>query len=235
MPRTGTGTGTEDGDGGPPGLTFAQAGVAPAYGTAEPAFDLRLTVEQTGAGAVQSLLLTAAVSIAPARRGYDARTRARLGGVFGRPEQWDSSLRNLQWVRATVVVPAFRDATTVTVQLPCSYDFRLATATYLDAVRDGDVTLETQLSGTVFYRPPGGGQLLTAQLPWENGVTGKLPATAWHELMGRYHGDERWISLSQESVDRLAAYRTRQAATSWDEAVNGLLDHAYEGEAATWT
>jgi hypothetical protein len=216
-----------------PELEFSVAEVVPAPFTVVPTLDVRLRVGCRVGGAIQCILLHAMVSIAAARRSYDAATQARLVELFAEPARWDTTLRSLVWAQPMVVVPAFVDATDVTVPLPCSYDFEIATTKYLHAVRDGDVMLELLLRGTVFYGDAEG-RLRTGQIPWQHEATSTFPVTMWHELMDRYYGTTRWVKLGQDTFDRLAAYKARHTMTSWDHVLDGLLPPVEEGRSA-WT
>lgn len=219
-----------------PELKFSVAEVVPDSVAAAPTLQLRLRIERAGGGQVRSMLLTTAVNIAPARRGYDETTQRRLAPLFGAPQRWDTTLRGLNWQRPTVVVPAFGDDTIVSLGLPCSTDFELATSKYLHAVREGDIVLELQFSGTVFYQAENG-QLRTAQLDWNLETETTFPVSSWHDLIERYYGDSRWIRIGTSTFDQLEAYRARHVLSSWDQAVAGLLrdNEAEREEAPTWT
>jgi hypothetical protein len=198
-----------------------------------PTLGVRLTVSRTDGGPVQCILLTVVASIAAARRAYDAGTQDRLVALLGERKYWDTTSRALVWNRPTVVVPAFTDRTVITVPLPCSTDFDLATTKYLHAVREGDVTLELLLRGTVFYVVENG-RLCTGQLPWQHEATARFPVRVWRDLVERYYGKTRVVRLRQDSFDRLAEYKSRQAFLSWDDAVDALMLRAGEGD-QPWT
>jgi hypothetical protein len=189
---------------------------------ATPTIGLDLAVRRTGGGAVRALLLTVQVRIAAARRPYDDATRDRLVPLFGAPELWGRSLRSLLWTQATLSVPAFDEATTATVLLPCTYDLDVAATKYLDGVRDGVVPLELLFSGTVFHAGDDG-RLQAAQLSWDTEAQHALPAGTWHAAMARFYGDGRWLRVGPDAFSALAAYRARRALPSWDAAVEELL------------
>jgi hypothetical protein len=208
----------------PPELTFTVEGAAVAQ-AAVPSIELALRVRRTAGSPVRSLALAVQVRIAAPRRGYDGATKDRLVWLFGPPADWSRSLRSLLWTRAMVMVPPFRDETLVQVPLPCTYDFEVGAATYLDAVRDGSVPLELLFSGTVFHAAQDG-RLQTAQVSWEQEAAYDLPAGLWREAMDRFFPGTRWLRLDGDSFDRLAAFRTRRALPSWEAAIDALLDRA---------
>lgn len=208
-----------------PGLVFTGVEVSAASGTAVPTLELRIKVKCTG-GVVRSILLTTIVDIAVARRDYSAAEQGKLVEVFGEPNQWGTTLRGLEWARPTTVVPGFERETTVSLRLPCSYDFDLATTKYMAAV-SGEIALDLKFNGTIFHSGPHG-SLQASQLPWDHELTATFPAQLWHGLLDRYYGPQRWVRLSESSIEELAAYKARRAHLSWDAAVCELLAAAKE-------
>ncbi|MBW1601921.1 hypothetical protein JJV70_07310 [Streptomyces sp. JJ66] len=213
------------GDHAVPDLDFAVTGVTQERYAAVPTLRFAVELSRTGGGPVRSVSLTTALRIDVTRRRYDARARAALAELFGGADQWADGLRPLPWTQTTVQVPAFDTRTTTGLLVPCGYDTELAVTKYLKAVTDGDVPLDFQFSGTVFYDGPGG-LLRTARVSWSKDAACRLPAALWHELVERYYPGSPWLRLSAETWARLDAYRARQVCTGWDEAVCRLLDAA---------
>ena len=58
--------------------------------------------------------------------------------LFGEPERWSSTLRNLLWTHASVTVPSFEESCLVDVPVPCTYDFNVAAAKYFYGLEDGE-------------------------------------------------------------------------------------------------
>jgi hypothetical protein len=214
--------------GGIPELRFSVAGAEALAHAAVPTVVLELEVARTAGSAVRSATIGVRVDVAPARRGYDAAAEARLVALFGEPEQWATTLRGLGWSRATVLAGPFDDRTNVSLPLPCSYDFDVAAARYLDAVRDGEIPLDLLFSGSVLYDVDG--RIQAAPIPWDREATYRLPVRVWREAMAAAFGDSPWLRLPRETFDRLADYRSRHAYASWQAAVDSLL-----GPEGTWT
>jgi hypothetical protein len=139
-----------------PALDFAVVSVEALRPSAAPTLRFTLALD-AGDAAIRSVMLELQVQIAATRRRYDDAERAQLADLFGAPERWGETLRTLPWLRATLVVPPFARTTTAQLDVPCTYDFEVASARYLAALRDGDVPLELLLSGTVFPAGAGGG------------------------------------------------------------------------------
>jgi hypothetical protein len=206
-----------------PRLAFAVAGAAVRERAAVPALALDVRVERVGGGPVRAIGLQVQVQIAATRRGYDAAAVARLRELFGPPEEWGRTLHGVMWTQASVAVGPFDDATTVSVALPCSYDFDVAAAKYLDAVRDGDIPLELLFSGTVFAPAPDG-RLQVTRIASDCEASFPLAAALWREAMARAFGDAPWLRLRRDVFDRLYAYRARHALGTWEATVEALLD-----------
>jgi hypothetical protein len=200
-------------------LGFSVLGAARVEHTAVPT--LRFALGVSSETPVRSVLLDVQIQIAARRRGYDASAHERLFELFGPVADWGTTLRTLLWTRTTLVVPAFEGSTVVDLDVPCSYDLEVAASRYLDALSDGDVPLEFLFSGSVFYTGSAG-ELQTTRLSWESEAAYALPVRVWKETMERYFRGTAWVRLSKESFDRLAAYKSRKALASWDEALEAL-------------
>jgi hypothetical protein len=211
-----------------PQLRFSVEDAEPLARAAVPTVVLALGIERTGGAAVRSATIGVRVDIAPARRAYDAATEERLVELFGTPDRWGATLGAIGWSRATVLAGAFADRTTVELPLPCSYDFEVAAAKYLDALRDGDIPLDLLFSGSVLY--DAGGYVQAAPIPWDREASYRLPVRVWRAAMEAAFGDSAWLRLQRDTFDRLSAYRARGAYTSWEAAIDSLL-----GEGRPWT
>ncbi|NKZ08169.1 DUF6084 family protein [Actinomadura latina] len=210
---------------GAPELGLDLIGIEAGTSAAAPALNLRIRLRRLDGGPVQCVLLTAAVTIAAARRDYDDAERERLTGVFGTPDTWHRSLQGLPWARIGATVPTFRRETDVALSLPCGHDAHTEADRYLHALDGGDVPLDLAFDGTVFC-PGEDGTSRTRQIPWHHEETGALPVQAWRDLVESSHGAARWLRLDDACFDRLAAYRARRAHSSFDDTVDELLRRA---------
>ena len=204
-----------------PALDFAVESAEAVRHAAAPtvAFALRISSDV----AVRSAMLQAQIRIAAPDRPYDDETQERLRDLFGPPEGWGRTLRSLLWAHATVLVPAFERTTTVELPVPCTYDFEVAAAKYLYALRDGDVPLELLFSGTVFYAGAGGA-LRTARISWASESAFRMPVSVWQEAVERAFPGSAWLRVRRDVFDRLVAYRTRRTLPTWEDVVDELLD-----------
>ncbi|TDB85994.1 hypothetical protein E1264_19370 [Actinomadura sp. KC216] len=139
---------------GPPELVLEVLGVEAGTAAAAPVLSLRVGLRRTDGGAVQCVLLTTTVTIAPAR---------------------------LSWARVGATVPTFRGGTELTLTLPCRNGIRAAAGRHLP-LDDGGVPLDLAFDGTIFY-PGENGAPRTGQAPWRHETTALLPVEAWRTLM----------------------------------------------------
>jgi len=212
---------------GPPTLRFAVEDASAAECTAVPAVRFALRVENAGDAPVQCVALNTQIRIATARRTYDPETRRRLTEVFGTGDDWTRALGSLLWARTATQVAEFGHVTVAHLDVACTYDFEVAVAKYFHALRDGEVPLEFQFSGTVFYLDDGD-LLRAARIPWDAEATYRMPVRVWHEVMERHFPGAAWLRLDREVFDRLYAYRVRHTLGTWERTVTELLAAAGE-------
>lgn len=205
-----------------PSLDFSVEEAAPLERAAVPTIRFGVRLEAEGGEAIRSVLLHTQVQIAARRRAYEGASEERLFELFGAPESWGTNLRTLQWSRHTQVVPAFSGAASIDVIVPCTYDFEVAASRYLSALDGGDVPLELLFSGTVFYSGEGG-QLQTAQIAWDREAEYRMPVSVWRETMDQYFPGTAWLRLRRDNFEKLQAYKSRGAFTSFDDAIESLL------------
>ena len=206
-----------------PQLRFAVQGADGLAYAAVPTLSFELQVDAPGGHPIRSVLLDVQIQIAARARGYEAAAQQRLLELFGPVADWGTNLRTLPWLRTTAVVPAFTDSTVVALAVPCTYDLEVTAARYLAALDDGVVPLELLFSGTVFFTGADG-TLQTARIAWDNEVHYALPVAVWRRTMDRHFPNTAWLRLGADSFARLCAYKARHAFTSWEQAIDSLLD-----------
>lgn len=206
-----------------PDLHFTVEDVQAVAHAAVPTIGIRLRVTNAGGDAVQHVALQTQIQIDPVFRSYTAEEQVRLHDLFDDPSRWGDTLKPLFWTRLSVTIPRFDGAASVELPVPCSFDFNVAATKYFAGLDDGDIPLRLLFSGTVFYRPPGGG-LLTAPIPWEREAGCRLPVGVWRRMMDLYYPNEAWLPLRRDVFERLHAYKTRGAFPTWDDAVLAMLE-----------
>jgi hypothetical protein len=120
------------------------------------------------------------------------------------------------------MVPGFAGNTTVALPLDCTYDFEVAAAKYLHALRDGTLPLQFLFSGTIFVNSERG--FSVQQVPWDCESRYDMPVAVWRELITQHYPNTGWLRLSHETIATLAAYKSAQGLLDLDHAVASLLD-----------
>jgi Family of unknown function (DUF6084) len=206
-----------------PELQFSIEGCEPLDYAAVPTLTFALAIEEADGLPIRSVLLDVQIQIAARARRYAGAEQDRLLELFGTRDRWATTLRTLPWTRTTVVVPPFEGRTSVTLQIPCTYALEVTAARYLAALDEGEVPLELMFSGSVFFAAPGG-LLQTARIAWDSDVSYRMPVAAWRATMDRHYPDAAWLRITRSSFDRLSVYKARHAFTSWDDAIDSLLE-----------
>lgn len=175
---------------------------------------------------IHTIALRCQIQLEVTRRRYVPQEQERLLDLFGQPDRWSQTLRNLLWTHANLVVPGFAGAnTTVDLQVPCTFDFNVAATKYFDALTDGEIPLLMLFSGTVFYAPPDS-PLQVAPISWEQEARYKLPVELWRKMMESYYPNSVWINLRRDIFDRLYRYKMQHGIPTWEQA----LEHALSNE-----
>jgi Family of unknown function (DUF6084) len=208
-----------------PDLNFAVEGAEAVPFAASPLLAFKLRIRQGGEGAsvpIHTVALRCQVRIEPARRRYAAPEQERLLDLFGTPDRWGQTVRSMLWTHASIVVPAFTDATLVDLPVPCTYDFNVAGTKYFHALEEGEIPLSLLFSGTIFYEAEDA-RLQVAQISWEKETSYRLPVQVWKDMMAHYYPNSAWLCLRQDIFERLYAYKRRQGLPTWEEALERLL------------
>ncbi|MGH9397848.1 MAG: DUF6084 family protein [Terriglobia bacterium] len=171
---------------------------------------------------IHTVALRCQVQIEVTRRHYSTQNQERLHDLFGEPQRWGETLRNMLWTHASVVVPSFAGSTVVDLQVPCTFDFNVAATKYFYGLTEGEAPLCLMFSGTVFYAD-GEGALQAAPISWEKETRFRLPVKVWKEMMDLYYPKSAWLCLNRDVFDRLYQYKVRRGIPTWEEALENVL------------
>ncbi len=211
-----------------PDLSFEIEGVEVVANAVAPLLAFKLRVNTSDAAqTIHTVALRCQIQLEVTRRKYTAEDRERLLDLFGEPERWGQTLRNLLWAHANVIVPSFTGSTLVDLPVPCSFDFNVAATKYFDGLEDGEVPICVQFSGTVFYAGSEGG-LQVAPISWDKEARFKLPVNVWRRMMESYYPNSAWLCLRKDAFDRLYQYKVRQGIPSWEEVIESIVPAAEE-------
>jgi Family of unknown function (DUF6084) len=201
-------------------LGFTCLGVHPEIYAAAPTLVFRLRITERSGVRVGAIALRCQLRIEPRRRAYSAAETPLLNDLFGTPDRWGDTLNPLQFANVAVMVPGFRGATEVDVQVPCSYDLDVAAGKYFAALGDGDVPMVLFFSGTVF------GEAGVRQIPWDREARVGVPVRVWRELMDRFFPNSGWLRLGRDTLAELQRFKSERALATWDDVMTVLLKEA---------
>jgi hypothetical protein len=172
---------------------------------------------------IYTVALRAQIQIEVTRRKYDANEQIRLLDLFGEPDRWGQTLRNMLWTHASVVVPRFTGSVLADIPVPCTFDFNIAATKYFHGLTNGDLPLCFQFSGTVFYQGDDG-VLQVAPISWDKEAKFRLPVKVWKDLMDGYYPNSAWLALRRDTFEKLYQYKVREGIPTWEEALERALN-----------
>src|SRR6202041_4041980 len=177
-----------------PELNFQIEGAQAVPYAASPLLSFSLRVANSGPeGSIHPVVLRAQSQIEAPRRHYSREEQSKLRDLFGEPDRWGQTLRNLLWTHAIVVVPPFAKETVVELQVPCTFDFNVAATKYFHGLDTGEIPLLLLFSGTVFYAGSDGA-LLVAPISWDKETKFRLALETWKNMMNAYYPNSVLLS-----------------------------------------
>ena len=213
-----------------PELSFKveEAVVVPFAAAPALAFKLRIT-NQPPSETIHTIALRCQIQIEVTRRRYSPDEQKHMLDLFGPPERWSQTLRNLLWTHANIVVPSFKESTLIDLPVPCTFDFNVATTKYFAGLESGEVPLCLMFSGTVFYAEPDRA-LQVSPISWHHEAKFKLPVKVWREMMDTYYPNTAWVCLRRDVFDRLNQYKMEHSIPTWEALIESVIPAAQEIE-----
>jgi hypothetical protein len=206
-----------------PELHFQIEGAEAVPHAATPLIALKLRITNFPATeTIHAITLRCQVQIEPAKRRHVPKEQEKLLDLFGTPERWARTVKPLLWMNTSVAVPHFTGELPVDLELPCTFDFNVATTKYFHALDAGDIPLTVMFSGTLFYVGPDGA-LQISQVPWDRESSYRLPVSVWKEMMEMHHPNSAWLCLRRESFEQLYNYKVRHGLPTWEQAIAKAL------------
>jgi hypothetical protein len=205
-------------------LEFTVVGARPEPYAAAPQLALRMRVAESSGVPVYAIALRAQLQIEPQRRRYAPGESEQLVELFGGPERYGDTLKNMLWTHVSATVVAFEGDAEFDLVVPCSYDFDVAAHKYLSALEGGEIPLVVQLSGTVFERGANG---VTAGLvPWTCEARYRLPVATWRATMDAFFPNSTWIRLDRDAFEELYRFKREGGYPTWEAAIARLCARA---------
>jgi hypothetical protein len=206
-----------------PDLSITVASAEAVKFAATPAIAFEMNLQNADPDeTLHTVVLRCQIQIEVARRKYAAQDQEKLRDLFGEPERWGQTLRSLLWTHTSVVVPQFTGSTTVSMHVPCTFDFNIAATKYFNGLADGDIPLCLMFSGTVFYNDSEG-SLRVAPISWDKETRFRLPLKVWQDMMDIYYPNIAWLSLRRDVFELLQEYKVRHGIPSWEETIQKVL------------
>jgi len=205
-----------------PDLDFQVDSVVPLRHAAAPTLLFKLQVKNSTAESIHTVLLSCQIMLEVTRRRYNADEQEKLIDLFGKPELWERSLRNLLWTNVGVTAPGFTDSVIVDLNVPCTFDFNVAATKYFAGLEEGDVPLLLLFSGTIFYAGENDALQVT-QIPWEKETSYRLPVRVWREMMDMYYPNSIWMNLRRDVFERLNRYKMQRGIPTFEQALEGII------------
>jgi len=185
------------------------------------AFQLRLS-NANADETIQSVALRCQIQMEVTRRRYSAEEQRNLLDLFGEPERWSQTLRNLLWTHVNLNVAGFRGETVVDLPVPCTFDFNVGATKYFHGLKDGHVPLCVMFSGTVFYAREDE-PLQVAPVSWDKETRFSLPVKVWQDMMDSFYPNSAWLRLRRDVFERLNEYKVRHGIPTWEQALESML------------
>jgi Family of unknown function (DUF6084) len=206
-----------------PDLAITMVGAEAVPFAASPTLAFKLQVSNKDvAEAIHTVVLRCQIQIEVARRRYTAEEQGALRDLFGEPERWGKTVRNLLWTNASVIVPGFTGVTTVDLQVPCTFDFSVATTKYFNGLEDGEIPILLMFSGSVFYADADGA-LCVAPISWDKETKFRVPLKVWNDMMDSYYPNIAWLCLRRDVFEELDRYKRENGIPSWEQVFEALL------------
>jgi hypothetical protein len=210
-------------------ITVENAEVVPY--AASPMLALNLRVRNADpAETIHTVVLRSQIQLEVTRRRYSPLEQDQLRDLFGEPERWGRTLRNLLWVNTSSVIPQFTGATTLNLQIPCTFDFTVATTKYFNGLTGGEIPICLMFSGTVFYADSSGA-LSVAPISWEKETRFRLPLALWKDMMNLYYPNSAWLCLRRDVFERLHQLKVERGIPTWEGTIETMLAALKEEEA----
>jgi hypothetical protein len=207
-------------------LVFDCIGVRPDKFAVVPQMVVTLRISETTGQRVEAIALRCQMRIEPARRRYSDAEAERLNDLFGETQRWADTLKPVQFINLSSMVPGFTGSTEVELPVPLTYDMEIGATRYFAGLDDGEVPLLLLFSGSIFCVSDG--KMSVTQVPWSKEAAYRLPVTVWREAIDAHFPNSAWIRLSTHTLDALLQFKSRKALPTWESTILALLAEAAE-------
>jgi len=206
-----------------PDLAFSIEGAEVAKFSASPQIVCKLRLTNADPQEViHSVTLRCQIQMEVTKRRYAPEDQEKLRDLFGEPDRWSKTLRNLLWANVNVNVPPFQGSTVVDLPVACTFDFNVGATKYFHALGEGNVPLCMMFSGTIFYSRDEE-QMQVSPISWEKEARFSLPVQLWRDMMDSYYPNSAWLCLRRDIFEKLYEYKVRHGIPTWEQAFEQIL------------
>jgi hypothetical protein len=205
-------------------LVFDCTGARADKFAAYPSMFFTLRISETTGQRVEAIALRCQIRIEPARRRYTDEEAERLTDLFGETQRWADTLKPVQFINVSIMVPGFTGSTDVDLPVPLTYDMEIGATRYFAGLDDGEVPLLLLFSGTVFSVADG--RMSVTQVPWSKEAAYRLPVSVWREAIDAHFPNTAWLKLSMLTFNDLVSFKTAKGLATWDATILALLSEA---------
>jgi hypothetical protein len=214
-----------------PDLTFTAKSISVVHYAAAPTLGLNLLVSNADPEEViHSVALRCQIQIEVTRRNYTAQEKRNLADLFGEPSRWGQTLRPMLWTHVQTVVRSFQESTLIELQVPCTFDFNVASTKYFHGLESGEIPVCLMFSGTV-YKTDEEGSLQVSPIPWDKEARFRIPVAVWREMMELYYPNTAWLCLRRDVFERLYKFKVERGIPTWELAFETMLNELAEAKA----
>jgi hypothetical protein len=189
-----------------------------------PAMSMSLRISETSGQRVEAIALRCQIRIEPARRRYSDEEAERLNDLFGDTQRWADTLKPVQFINVSTMVPGFTGSIDIDLPVPLSYDMEIGATRYFAGLDDGEVPLLLLFSGTVFCIADG--KMSVTQVPWSKEASYRMPVSLWREAVDAHFPNSAWIKFSNLTFEELLRYKAAKGLPTWESTILYLLSEA---------
>jgi len=191
---------------------------------------ISLRISETSGQRVEAIALRCQIRIEPARRRYSDAEAEQLNDLFGETQRWADTLKPVQFINVSVMVPGFTGSTDIDLPVPLTYDMEIGATRYFAGLDHGEVPLLLLFSGSVFSLADG--KMSVTQVPWSKEASYRLPVSVWREAIDAHFPNSAWLKLSAHTFGELLRFKAAKGLPTWEATILALLaeaaDHAEE-------
>lgn len=207
-----------------PELVFDCTGARADKYSVAPSMFMSLRISETTGERIEAIALRCQIRIEPARRRYSDEEAERLNDLFGETQRWADTLKPVQFINLSIMVPGFSGSTDIDLPVPLTYDMEIGATRYFAGLDDGEAPLLLLFSGTIFSIADG--RMSVTQVPWSKEATYRLPVSVWREAIDAHFPNAAWIRMSTYTFDELLRFKLARGLPTWEATILTLLSEA---------